>query len=48
MDQNRALAAMEDAAKLTGNWIAGKANTVGEGVATSAVVAGAVVVGGRV
>ncbi|MDI3242219.1 hypothetical protein QK292_11400 [Arthrobacter sp. AL08] len=43
MDQNRALAAMEDAAKLTGNWIAGTANTVGEGVATSAVLAGAVV-----
>ena len=40
-DQNRALAAMEDAAKLTGNWIAGTASTVGGGVATGAVAVGA-------
>jgi hypothetical protein len=40
-EQNRALAAMEDAAKLTGNWIAGTANTVGGGVATGAVAVGA-------
>lgn len=39
-DQNRALAAMEDAAKLTGNWIAGTATTVGGGVATGAAVVG--------
>ena len=35
-DQNRALAAMEDAAKMTGTWIAGTASTVGGGVATAA------------
>lgn len=40
-DQNRALAAMEDAAKLTGNWIAGTATTVGGGVATGAAAVGA-------
>lgn len=40
-DQNRALAAMEDAAKLTGNWIAGTATAVGGGVATGAVAVGA-------
>jgi hypothetical protein len=40
-DQNRALAAMEDAAKMTGNWIAGTASTVGSGVATGAVTVGA-------
>ena len=40
-EQNRALAAMEDAAKLTGNWIAGTATTVGGGVATGAVAVGA-------
>jgi hypothetical protein len=40
-DQNRALAAMEDAAKMTGNWIAGTASTVGGGVATGAVAVGA-------
>lgn len=40
-DQNRALAAMEDAAKLTGSWIAGTANTVGGGVATGAAAVGA-------
>jgi hypothetical protein len=40
-DQNRALAAMEDAAKMTGNWIAGTASTVGSGVATGAVAVGA-------
>lgn len=39
-DQNRALAAMEDAAKLTGNWIADTATTVGGGVATGAVAVG--------
>ncbi|WP_426976349.1 hypothetical protein ACQCSU_16525 [Pseudarthrobacter sp. O4] len=41
VDQNRALAAMEDAAKVTGNWIAGTASTVGGGVATGAVTVGA-------
>ncbi|MDR6415585.1 hypothetical protein [Pseudarthrobacter sulfonivorans] len=40
-EQNRALAAMEDAAKVTGNWIAGTASTVGGGVATGAVAVGA-------
>jgi hypothetical protein len=40
-EQNRALAAMEDAAKLTGSWIAGTANTVGGGVATGAAAVGA-------
>ncbi|XTR51698.1 hypothetical protein ACOM2C_16825 [Pseudarthrobacter sp. So.54] len=39
-EQNRALAAMEDAAKVTGNWIAGTASTVGGGVATGAVAVG--------
>jgi hypothetical protein len=38
---NRALAALEDAAKSTGNWIADTASTVGGGVATSAVAVGA-------
>jgi len=41
VEQNRALAAMEDAAKVTGNWIAGTASSVGGGVATSAVAVGA-------
>ena len=41
VEQNRALAAMEDAAKVTGNWIAGTASTVGGGVATGAVAVGA-------
>lgn len=40
-EPNRALAAMEDAAKVTGNWIAGTASTVGGGVATGAVAVGA-------
>jgi len=40
VEQNRALAAMEDAAKVTGTWIAGTASTVGGGVATSAVAVG--------
>jgi len=40
-EQNRALAAMEDAAKLTGSWIAGTASTVGGGVATGAAAVGA-------
>ncbi len=39
-EQNRALAAMEDAAKMTGNWIADTAGTVGGGVATGAVAVG--------
>ncbi|WP_407709127.1 hypothetical protein ACJJV6_13170 [Arthrobacter nitrophenolicus] len=39
-EQNRALAAMEDAAKATGSWIAGTANTVGGGVATGATAVG--------
>ncbi|MDF9751576.1 hypothetical protein [Arthrobacter sp. ES3-54] len=41
VEQNRALAAMEDAAKVTGTWIAGTASTVGGGVATGAVAVGA-------
>jgi hypothetical protein len=41
VEQNRAIAAMEDAAKVTGNWIAGTASTVGGGVATGAVAVGA-------
>lgn len=41
VEQNRALAAMEDAAKVTGNWIAGTASTFGGGVATGAVAVGA-------
>ena len=40
-DQNGALAAMEDAAKMTGSWIAGTASTVGGGVATGAAAVGA-------
>ena len=40
-DQNRALAALEDAAKLTGSWISGTASTVGGGVATGAAAVGA-------
>ncbi|TFC50344.1 MULTISPECIES: hypothetical protein [unclassified Cryobacterium] len=39
-EPNRALAALDDAAKATGTWIADAANTVGGGVATSAVVVG--------
>lgn len=39
-EPNRALAALEDAAKATGNWIADTASTVGGGVATSAVAVG--------
>lgn len=41
IEQNRALAAMEDAAKVTGNWIAGTASAVGGGVTTGAVAVGA-------
>lgn len=41
VEQNRALAAMEDAAKSTGNWIAGTAGAVGGGVASGAVAVGA-------
>jgi hypothetical protein len=40
-DQNRALAALEDAAKLTGSWISGTASTVGGGVASGAAAVGA-------
>lgn len=40
VEQNRALAALEDAAKVTGTWIAGTASTVGGGVATGAVAVG--------
>ncbi|ASN39864.1 hypothetical protein [Paeniglutamicibacter terrestris] len=40
-ESNRALAALEDAAKATGNWISDTASTVGGGVATGAVAAGA-------
>ena len=39
-EPNRALAALEDAAKSTGGWIAGTASTVGEGVATGAAAMG--------
>ncbi|MDY0912864.1 hypothetical protein [Rathayibacter festucae] len=35
-EQNRALAALEDAAKSTGTWVAGTAGAVGDGVATAA------------
>jgi hypothetical protein len=41
IEQNRALAGMEDAAKVTGNWIAGTASAVGGGVTTGAVAVGA-------
>lgn len=40
LEQNPALAAMEDAAKVTGTWIAGTASAVGGGVATGAVTVG--------
>ncbi|GAA3557599.1 hypothetical protein GCM10022197_11070 [Microlunatus spumicola] len=40
LGQNRALAAMEDAAKMTGTWLADTASTVGGGVTTSAVAVG--------
>lgn len=40
VEQNRALAALEDAAKSTGTWISGTASTVGEGVATGATAVG--------
>lgn len=40
LEQNRALAALEDAAKGTGGWIADTAGAVGGGVATSAVAVG--------
>lgn len=39
-EPNRALAALEDAAKSTGSWITGTASTVGEGVATGASAVG--------
>jgi len=39
-EPNRALAALEDAAKSTGSWITETASTVGEGVATSASAVG--------
>jgi len=42
---NRALAALEDAAKSTGSWITGTASTVGEGVATGASAVGTGVAG---
>lgn len=37
VESNRALAALDEAAEMTGNWIAGTATTVGGGVATGAV-----------
>lgn len=40
-EPNRALAALEDAAKTAGSWIGDTASTVGGGVATSAVAVGA-------
>lgn len=43
-EPNRALAALEDAAKATGNWITGAASTVGGGVATGASAVGTGVV----
>lgn len=39
-EPNRALAALDDAAKATGTWISDTASTVGGGVATSAVAVG--------
>jgi hypothetical protein len=39
-ESNRALAALEEAAKVTGNWISDTASTVGGGVATGAVAVG--------
>lgn len=39
-EPNRALAALEDAAKSTGSWITGTASTVGEGVSTGASAVG--------
>lgn len=39
-EPNRALAALEDAAKATGTWIADAASTVGGGVATGAAAVG--------
>ncbi|WP_018762345.1 hypothetical protein [Arthrobacter sp. 135MFCol5.1] len=39
-EPNRALAALEEAAKSTGSWITGTASTVGEGVATGASAVG--------
>lgn len=39
-EPNRALAALEDAAKSTGSWITGTASTVGEGVASGASAVG--------
>ena len=39
-EPNRALAALEDAAKSTGSWISGTASTVGEGVTKSAATVG--------
>lgn len=44
-EPNRALAALEDAAKSTGSWITGTASTVGEGVATGATAVGSGVAG---
>jgi hypothetical protein len=44
-EPNSALAALEDAAKATGNWISDAASTVGAGVATGAAAAGSGVVG---
>lgn len=40
-EPNRALAALEDAAKATGSWFAGTASTVGGGVSTGAAAVGA-------
>lgn len=39
-ESNRALAALDDAARATGSWIAGAASTVGGGVATGAAAVG--------
>jgi hypothetical protein len=39
-EPNRALAALEDAAKVTGHWVSDTASTVGGGVATGAVAVG--------
>ncbi|MCT9867818.1 hypothetical protein [Paenarthrobacter aurescens] len=44
-EPNRALAALEDAAKSTGSWITGTASTVGGGVATGATAVGSGVAG---
>ena len=45
VEQNRALAALEEAAKATGTWVAGAASSAGRGVATGAAAVGSGVAG---